>query len=180
MGLHHDEATGRLLYNGREVGECLFKQGVACVTFTFTYEGGPDNWFVPLSWFFRELDRISPKPEILLRVETGPDSLAQPLSGRRLLTEREVKVAGCVWRFYKTDPDPWPSALHGHDYDRHLKLDVLTGDIYDVATRQKISSLKSRDLEQVRNELRRSRDYAKRVANLIDAPAAALPPAGGD
>ena len=31
----------------------------------------------------------------------------------RLLTEKIVKRSGYVWKFNKTDADPWPSVLHG-------------------------------------------------------------------
>jgi hypothetical protein len=180
VGLNFDEATGKLRYNGREVGECIRKDGIARVTFTYTYESGSESWFSPLSWFFTELDRISPKPEISLTVETAADSLAAPISGVRFLIEREVKVGGYIWCFHKNDVDPWPSLLHGHDYEHGLKLDVLTGAIYDVATGHKCAALKSKALEKVRAQLRGSNDYAEKVALLIDAPVVAPPPDGGE
>lgn len=40
MGLHLDEVRGKLLYNGREVGECVRMDGIARVTFIYRYESG--------------------------------------------------------------------------------------------------------------------------------------------
>jgi hypothetical protein len=57
--------------------------------------------------------------------------------------------------------------LHGHDYERRVTLDVLTGAVYDAVTRRQFSTLKSKALEKVRNDLRRSKDFAERVKTLL-------------
>jgi hypothetical protein len=72
--------------------------------------------------------------------------------------------------FHKTDVDTWPSILHGHEYDKNLKLDALTGDIFDVATRQRCATLTEKKLKVIQEELRQSKDFADRVALLLGAP----------
>jgi hypothetical protein len=86
----------------------------------------------------------------------------------RFLTEKQVKRGGYIWKFHKSDADNWPSPLHGHDYDKGLKLDAITGDIYDVGTRARCKTLKVGDLQAVQDELRASKDFKEAVASLID------------
>jgi hypothetical protein len=50
----------------------------------------------------------------------------------RYLTEKQIKRDGYIWKFHKNDADGWPSPLHGLEYEKGLKLDVLTANIYDV------------------------------------------------
>jgi hypothetical protein len=69
---------------------------------------------------------------IALTFETSEADIAEGYDVRRSLTEKVVKRDGCIWKFHKNDPDHWPSALHGHDYEKNVKLDAYTGEIYDV------------------------------------------------
>ena len=72
------------------------------------------------------------------------------------------------WKFNKTDKDPWPSRLHGHEYDKGLKLDATNGHIYDAATRRYRTKLKSKFLDQVHDELRHSKDFNALMAEGVD------------
>jgi hypothetical protein len=169
MPLQLDPQTGKIFYRGKQVGEHIFENGRNIVRLNIEYEGG-DNWIVPLSWFDFGLSKIAddrPDP-VLLTVETPEDSIAEEFEVLRFLTEKQVKRGGYIWKFHKTDADNWPSPLHGHDYDKGLKLDVLTGEIYDVGSRQRCKILKRADLEAVQDKLRRSRDFKDAVASLID------------
>lgn len=93
--------------------------------------------------------------------------------GRALPDRKAGEARGYIWKFHKSDTDNWPSPLHGHDYDKGLKLDAITGDIYDVGTRGRCKTLKGGDLQAVQAELRASKDFGEAVATLIGNTAAA-------
>jgi hypothetical protein len=112
----------------------------------------------------------------LLTVETFEDSIAEEFEVVRYLTEKQVKRGGYIWRLHKSDPDDWPSRLHGHDYDKGLKLDAIAGDIYDVGTRERCKTLKAGDLQAVQAKLRASKDFKEAVATLIGNNTAATGP----
>ncbi len=169
MSLQVDPDTGKITYRGREVGEHVFKDGRSVVRLTIEYEAG-DEWIVPLSWLANGLSQLAknqPDPS-LLTVVTQEESIAEQFDVLRFLTEKQVKRRGYKWDFHKSDCDPWPSPLHGHDYDKGLKLDATTGKIYDVGTRTHCKTLKSKDLLFIQNELRASNDFKGAVINLID------------
>ncbi len=58
--------------------------------------------------------------------------------------------------------DEWPSKLHGHDYDRNLKLDAVTGEIWDVGTRNNCKTLKSKILLNIQKHLFESADFTEK------------------
>ena len=66
--------------------------------------------------------------------------------------------------------------MHGHDYDKGLKLDAITGNIYDVGTRERCKALKAKHLQDVQAELRASKDFKEAVATLIDKTTTATDP----
>ncbi len=59
------------------------------------------------------------------------------------------------------------SSLHGHDYEKNLKLEALTGDIYGTGTRHKCEKLTSKELARIHTALRSSSDFAAKMAELI-------------
>ena len=79
-----------------------------------------------------------------LTLETGEADIAERYKVGRSLTEKVVKRDGYIWKFHKNDPDQWPSALHGHDYETNVKPDAYTGEIYDVGTRQRCMKLSAK------------------------------------
>ena len=105
-----------------------------------------------------------------LEVETDDDDIAEHFPALRVLTEKTIKQSGCVCRFHKNDPDPWPSVLHAHEYDRNLKLDAITGNIFDATTRDRCRRLKKGKLRNIQAQLRNSPDFAATVAENIDDP----------
>lgn len=178
MSLQFDPSTGKITYRGKEVGEHIFKDGRSIVRLTIEYEAG-DDWVVPLSWFAHGLSKLvenQPAPT-LLTVETPGDSIAEEYDVVRFLTEKQVKRRNYIWMFHKSDADDWPSPLHGHDYDKGLKLDAITGDVYDVGTRAKCKTLKKKDLKAVQAELRLSKDFKEAVKSLIDKSSSVAGPA---
>lgn len=176
MSLQFDPSTGKITYRGKEVGEHIFKDGHSTVRLNIEYEGG-DDWIVPLSWFAHGLSLLAenqPAPP-LLTVETSEDSIAEEFEVVRYLTEKQVKRGGYIWRFHKSDADDWPSPLHGHDYDKGLKLDAITGDVYDVGTQARCKTLKAGDLQAIQAQLRASKDFKEAVAAFIDNAATTSP-----
>lgn len=170
MPLQYDPTTSTLMLDGQEVGKFELVDGVAKATLNLTYECSPDEWVVPISWFdfgLNKLQKYRRQPSDL-KIERDEESIAETYDVPRLLTEKIISRAGYIWEFHKTDPDPWPSLLHGHEYEKNLKLDAITGKIYDVATRQRCKRIKDTDLAEIQDILRRSKDFSDKVVALID------------
>lgn len=169
MSLQFDQETGKITYRGKEVGECILKDDHTTVRLDIEYAAGND-WIIPLSWFAYGLSKLPENQpgRVLKTLETAEDSIAEEFSVLRYCTEKYVKRGGYKWDFHKTDVDDWPSPLHGHDYDKGLKLDVITGKIYDVGTKKLCKKLKPGVLQDVQSELRKSKDFGELVATLID------------
>jgi hypothetical protein len=168
--LEFDPETSEISYEGKVVGHYTFEDGVPRVSLNITYECGPeDQWMVPLSWFAYGLAMLHGYKEPLqqnvaaITVETAQEEIAEEFAVSRYLTEVTVKRDGYVWRFHKTDPDDWPSKLHGHDYEKHLKMDALTGDIYDVGTRHRCKTLRKKELSRIQDVLKASDDFTGKL-----------------
>lgn len=168
MPLQFDPATGKITYRGQEVGQQVFEDGKSIVRINIQFETAGE-WIVPVSWLAYGLTLLpenGPLP-VVLELQTPADGIEQEFDVVRFLTEKQVKRSGYVWKFHKTDVDPWPSPLHGHDYDKGLKLDVLTGDIFDVGTRQRCKKLKEKKLQEIRSALRASDDFKELMMTLL-------------
>ncbi|RKQ70563.1 hypothetical protein [Oceanibaculum indicum] len=174
MSLDFDPKTQKIIYRGKEVGERIFKNGRSTVRLNIEYQGG-DDWSVPLNLFALGLSILEEnQPALaLLTVRTSGDSMAEDFKFKRFLIEKLVKRGGYIWNFHKSDSDNWPSPLHGHDYEKGLKLDAITGEIYDVATRMRCNTLRIKDLKAVQANLRASKDFKEAVVTLIDDAATA-------
>lgn len=168
MALMFDPSTGDISYQGKVVGRHEFENGRSRVSLNITYECGPgEEWVVPLSWFAYGL-ALLPQNQVRhvtpeLEIETPESEIAQEFPVAQTLLEKLVKRDGYIWAFHKADVDHWPSLLHGHDYDKCLKLDALTGDIYDTGTRQLCKTLSRKELLRVQKELRRSADFKAKL-----------------
>jgi hypothetical protein len=171
MPLQYDPVTSEIRYEGKIVGRYDYRDGTARVSLNLTYECAPEEWVVPLSWFAYGLSHLAKhkpqEPVVSLTIETHEAAIAEEYDTLRMLTEKIVKRSGYVWVFHKTDTDQWPSALHAHDYEKNLKLDALTGDIFDAATRQRCKKLSAKELARIHEELRQSKDFASRIADLL-------------
>ena len=170
MTLQFDPNTGKITYRGKEVGEHIFEDGRSIVRLNIEYKGG-DDWVVPLSFFAQGLALLDENrpPPASLTIKTPEDMIGEKFNVVRFLIEKQVKRNGYVWTFHKTDADNWPSRLHGHDYEKGLKLDAIKGGIYDVGTRELCKTLKCKHLKYIQAELRRSNDFKDKVATLIDS-----------
>jgi hypothetical protein len=59
------------------------------------------------------------------------------------------------------------SPLHGHDYSKGMKVDAISGQIYDVLTRQRCGSMKEKRLNEMQRQLRQSKDFSDRATALF-------------
>jgi hypothetical protein len=75
------------------------------------------------------------------------------------------------WKFHKTDVDPWPSRLHGHHSSLPLKLDAITGNIFNVHTRRCVQRLRRKELVRIHVVLLASKDFAEKASVLLDTGA---------
>ncbi|HEX3896453.1 MAG TPA: hypothetical protein VHW73_09595 [Rudaea sp.] len=164
-------SSGDICYGDRKIGEhVMTEDGKSVVRFSLEYTTGED-WIVPLSWLAHGLAQLPENhpPADLLTVTTSDESITEDDGVQRYLIEKLIRRGGHAWKFHRTDPDSWPSNLHGHDYQNSLILDVLDGAIYDSATRLKCGSMKNADLDAVRQALRKSKDFEVVVNSLIGA-----------
>ena len=119
---HDPDDPNAIYYKGRKVGSTTFKDGVTTVSLNLTYEAEDGDWIVPLSHLGIGLTAIEPPaPPTALEVHTAEGDV-EPHPGQALLLEALVKAKGYQWQFHKSDPDPWPSPLHGHDYGKGLSI----------------------------------------------------------
>jgi len=138
------------------------------LSFSMAYECDPDEWIVPLSWFHRALTQLKTHqvetPIIIATIDTNEADITETHDTAFLyLTEKEIKRNGYIWHFHKNDPDHWPSNLHGHDYDKHLKLDAYTGRIYDVTSRHHWKTLSHKKLKAIQDILRTCPDFVEKL-----------------
>lgn len=172
MPLEYDPVSSQIRYEGQVIGDYRVENGIAKVSFNITYECSPDEWIVPLSWFdygLSHLKRYQQRARTSdLEITTEEDGIGEEFNALRLLTEKTIKQSGYIWKFHKNDIDPWPSKLHGHEYDKNLTLDAINGCIYDTATRECCMKLKSRELNRIQKELRNSGDFEALVRDAID------------
>lgn len=128
-----------LTHDDKEIGEAHCEDGKWSVKFTIEYQTAHEEWFAPLAHLLTSLPRFPeyapPEPELVY--EITDDAIEEVYSSSQTLTEKQIRAGGYAWRFYKDDVDPWPSLLHGHCYEQHLKLDAITGIAFNVGTKEK-------------------------------------------
>ena len=172
MSLKLNMEDDSIHYHGLEVGSVRTEGTKKVVTLNIEYTvEDHEEWFVPICWFAAGLATLAENqpPPVLLTIESGEDVIAEEYDVARGLIEKTIKQQGYVWKFHKSDADNWPSELHGHDYDKGMKLDVLSGDIYDVLSRNRCKTLKRTELLRIQDELRKSKDFKTKIEKFIDS-----------
>jgi hypothetical protein len=101
-----------------------------------------------------------PRPEPIPKEETAERD--------RTFGHAAYIVLPC-WVFHKNDADPWPSRLHGHHNERPLKLDAISGFIYNIKTRQHVQTLRPKELMRIQMALVNRKDFGDRARALIGA-----------
>ncbi|NLH80292.1 MAG: hypothetical protein GX458_05545 [Phyllobacteriaceae bacterium] len=161
--LQFDASTGDINFDGKKVGSAKYNCGRARVMFSIAYETDTEHWVLPLSCLSYGLRKagLDQRPPTIFEVTINVDDLEPvTVSGPVLLIEKTLKFDGHTWMFHKSDPDPWPSPLHGHDYECGLVIDGITGRIFDKATRTEVAKLKLKALAALHDEMRASKDLA--------------------
>lgn len=64
----------------------------------------------------------------------------------------EYKISGHKFEIHKNDKDIWPSYPHIHILDDSLKLDIYTGELYRIQTKQQINELSDKDMKKIWND----------------------------
>jgi len=168
MTISFDPDTNQLSHNGEVVGIVTFEGRNVKVRFSLAYKADTESWILPISWLgygLSLLEELPSKP--LLVIEHPEDAIAEWYPVKRTLLEFIVKRDGFVWKFHKTDPDNWPSPLHGHDYEKRLKVDALDGEIYDTGTKERCGKLRKNELKDLQRALRSSKDFQKLAVSLL-------------
>lgn len=162
---------GKLVFDGETIATHEYRDGQHTVTINFSYSVNGEMWFQPVVDLvkclrgFAEYKDVA--PDLLLVLESEEDDV-EILSGVvRRLDEKTVKGDGYKWRFHKNDADNFPSPLHGHDYERGLKIDALTGRIFDAATKNHCETLKAKGLDKLHRELKGSTDFKDKLERLL-------------
>ena len=60
-----------------------------------------------------------------------------------------INVGGMKWRFYKADDDDHPSVPHGHSLDGNYKLQLWSGNIFNVHNGKIEFKAKRRDMKKL-------------------------------
>lgn len=165
--------TGHIVFRGRKVGSATYADGRTKVAFSIDYESQDENWILPLSLLGYGLRQagLDKRPPVVLQVPFDEHDVELVASaGPVLLIEKTLKVDGRSWRFHKSDADPWPSLLHGHDYDHDLVIDGVTGKIFNRTTKTLAGQLKPKKLAALHDLLRASKDLAPLAAKHLPAP----------
>ncbi|MFG1465074.1 hypothetical protein V5F77_19495 [Xanthobacter sp. DSM 24535] len=165
----------KLVFDGETIATHECRDGKHTVTINFSYAVNDDSWFQPVVDLVNGLKRLPEykdvAPEVLLVLESDEDAVEILTGALRRLDEKTVKGSGYKWRFHKNDADNFPSPLHGHDYERGLKIDALTGRIFDASTKNHCETLKSKGLDKLHRELKGSADFKDKLEQLLPKPA---------
>lgn len=161
------DGYGRLVDNEKIVGSVRFVEGKTTVHLNITYETTSNEWVVPISHLIYQLKKLPEytlsAPEVGLVFETAEEDVEILDESFRRLDEKTIKGNGYKWCFHKSDADTWPSLFHGHDYEKGLKLDLITGKIFDSSTKKHCETLKERPLRKLQAALRESPDFAEKA-----------------
>ena len=87
------------------------------------------------------------------------------------------KIDGYKCEIHKIDKDIWPSYPHIHILEDNIKLDIYTGELYRIQTRQQINDVSDKDMEKLWNDkkfleivMEARKDKPINISNLQDIP----------
>ncbi len=169
MSFFFDVKTSDFIYKGQVVGSWRVEEGRGRIILNITYdvdEAGSEivELLSRVGFAIKEHGKKDPPPEVLCTIETEKEDIEESVVGAlRTLVEVTIKHDNYQWRFHLNDADPWPSIVHGHDYDRRLKLDAFTGKIYDTGTKQHCETLKKKKLAFIIAELKKNPEFKRRL-----------------
>lgn len=173
MAIQFDPQTGEFLLEGKVIGRHTPQPGrdVVRIELSLDLNLPADTWPEVFQHLEAVLEMRADKPLPLgppdLRVPSNEGEAVEVEGARQSLLEKWFQAGRAFWEFHKTDPDPWPSLLHGHHSEKPQKLDAVTGKIYDIVTREHVATLKARELAALQAELRSHKDFAEKAAGLL-------------
>ena len=59
---------------------------------------------------------------------------ARKIKDRIIMLRPKLPIKNMYWEFHKNDDDYWPSVPHGHSLDGNYKLEIWSGNIYNLHT----------------------------------------------
>ena len=152
------ESDGTILYKGKVVGSHSFADGISSVNLNISYSTHSDDWVTPISLLACGLAALEPPTErSIFTISTSEDEIGEVYEVPTALLEHWLRHNGHKWDFHMSDVDPWPSPFHAHDYSAGLKLDVITGHIYDVVSRKKVKTLRPKVVAEIHAKLRKAK-----------------------
>lgn len=69
------------------------------------------------------------------------------------LQEKTVKCKGEVWVVHLSDADPNPSNPHAHNEEKGEKLDLLTGNVFDIVTDKLVRKLSKKSMRYIFSQI---------------------------
>jgi hypothetical protein len=106
------EDDGTVTYKGKVVATCTKGPTEEKVQVNLNYQTRPGDWMIPLIHFAQGLAKIEPPDsQALLEMSTTEEDIEEWFNVPRLLSEKVIARDGYIWKFHKTDPDPWPSPV---------------------------------------------------------------------
>lgn len=70
------------------------------------------------------------------------------------------KIYKLIWTFHLTDADCWPSVPHGHNDEKGLKLDIITGEVFSAAGGKCVGHATLKELNKL-NANKRFRQFVR-------------------
>lgn len=61
----------------------------------------------------------------------------------------KLPIKNMYWEFHKNDDDYWPSVPHGHSLDGNYKLEIWSGNIYNIHTGKLEYKAKKKEMQKL-------------------------------
>ena len=80
---------------------------------------------------------------------------ARKIKDRITMLRPKLPIKNMYWEFHKNDDDYWPSVPHGHSLDGNYKLEIWSGNIYNLHTGKLAYKAKQKEM----NKLQQYEDF---------------------
>ena len=94
--------------------------------------------------------------KLILRKRNNHLLRSHPFSFRGYTTSD--KIYKLIWIFHLTDADYWPCVPHGHNDEKGLKLDIITGEVFSASGGKCVGHATPKELNKL-NANRRFRQF---------------------
>lgn len=76
---------------------------------------------------------------------------ARKIKDRIIMLRPKLPIKNMYWEFHKNDDDYWPSVPHGHSLDGNYKLEIWSGNIYNLHTGKLEYKAKQKEMKNYSN-----------------------------